>query len=198
MKGAAVASTRDDLMGLLADGRLDRATLEARLDAAALALVDGGVAPDAWIPVAGYERLLRLLLEVEGRGDPEYLVQRGHRSVDSIMRAGVDRQLAHADRFAARGVRRGEVGEGWFERAGHALVTLPSALFSAGRWRLFQGDDRRLFTLEGDALGHLPMNVARVVEGALADLAGHLAGRPVAVVAKPHGPGRIVFVGTAG
>ena len=189
VNGTAFALPRQDLVALLEAGRLQWDQLRARLPAEDLACFEESPLATSWYPLGTYERLLRILLEVEGGNDPEYLVERGRRGVDAILESGSYRSLRRLEAPEPDG------GGDWFERSGHALVTLPSAIFSEGSWRLIQADAPDLFTLTGDGLGAFPMNVARIVEGGIAHLASRLAGLEVAVGSRQPGEGRIVFVG---
>jgi len=71
IKGSAFSSVIDDVRRLRDEGRLGSDELEARLEAADLALIDEKIQTALWYPIESYRRLSELLLDVEGGGDPE-------------------------------------------------------------------------------------------------------------------------------
>lgn len=189
IKGTAFLLARRDLLALIEAGRLTRAALERRLEPADLPHLDATPLATSWHPVPVYDRMLRVLLELEGRGDPQYLVARARKGMEILMRGGIYKQLERAE----AAVRRG--GGGWFECSGHILATLPSAFFDRGSWRLSRDAQRGVFTLEGAGVD-LPPCVARIVQGAVEFVAEQLTGGPVGVVPHAAGSGRVLFVGT--
>lgn len=189
IQGSAFLIAQRDLLGLVEAGRLTRAALERRLDPADLAQLDATPRPTSWYPISLYDRLLRLLLEVEGGGDPRYLVERARMGREASTRDALHQRLERAG-AAAR-----ERARDWFERSGHVLAALPSAWFDRGAWRLSRDGARGVFTLEGSGVD-LPPCVLRVVQGALEFAAEALAGSRVDVVAHAAEPGRVQFVGT--
>ena len=87
IKGTAFQSVAEDVRRLAASGRVSREALEARLEADDLRLLDEKVAPGLWYPLSTYRRLTEVLLEVEGRGDPAYVVRRGARAAERLFAA---------------------------------------------------------------------------------------------------------------
>jgi hypothetical protein len=190
IKGTAFALARRDLVALVEAGRISEAALERRLAPRDRALLHGNPLPTSWYPVDAYERMLRVLADVEGRGDPEYLEGRGRKGFELLMRSGIYRQLERAETV----VRAGAAD--WFERTGHVLATLPSAFFNQGSFKLSRDEGRRVFTLEATGLGELPPSVARVVAGAIESAAAALVGQGVEVTVHRAADGRVSFVGT--
>lgn len=189
IKGTAFLLARRDLLALIEAGRLTRAALERRLDPADLQHFDSAPLTTSWYPVLMYERLLRVLLDLEGGGDPQYLVDRARKGMEALMRGGIYKQLERAE-AAVR-----ESGRDWFERSGHILATLPSAFFNLGAWRLSHDGSRGVFTLEGSGVD-LPPCVLRIVQGAVEYVAEQLTEGRVEVVPHAIGEGRVQFVGT--
>jgi hypothetical protein len=189
VKGTAFLLARRDVLALVESGRLARAALERRLDGADLRQLEATPLATSWYPVALYERLMRVLLELEGGGDPQYLVDRARKGMEALMRGGIYKQLERAE-AAVR-----ETGRDWFERSGHILATLPSAFFDQGAWRLSRDAARGVFTLEGSGVD-LPPCVLRIVQGAVEYVAEQLTEGRVEVAPHAAGPGRVLFVGT--
>ncbi len=189
IKGTAFLIARRDLLALIEVGRFSRAALERRLEPADLAVLDEHPLPTSWYPVALYDRLLTVLMDVEGAGDPRYLVQRARKGMEALMRSGIYKQLERAE------VVLRETREGWFERTGHILATLPSAFFNRGSWKLSRDEGRRMFTLEGTGLDGMTQNVAQIVQGAVEFAAEQLIETPVEVIVQRPRDGRVVFQG---
>jgi hypothetical protein len=190
IKGSAFLLARRDVLLLLESGRLSRVALERRLEAPDLALLDETPLPTSWYPVQVYDRLLRVLMDIEGDGDTRYLVQRARKGMEALMRGGIYKQLERAETVVR------EQGAGWFERTGHILATLPTAFFNKGSWRLSRDEKKRMFTLEGTGLEGLPPNVAHIVQGAIEFTAEQLIESAVQVAVQRPRDGRVVFVGT--
>jgi hypothetical protein len=190
IKGTAFLIARRDLFALIEVGRFSRAALERRFEPRELALLDEHPLPTSWYPVALYDRMLSVLLEVEGAGNSRYLVQRARKGMESLMRSGIYKQLERAE-IVVR-----EMREGWFERTGHILATLPSAFFNRGSWKLSRDEGRRVFTLEGTGLDGMTPNVAQIVQGALEFAAEQLIETPVEVTVQRPRDGRVVFQGS--
>jgi hypothetical protein len=189
IRGPSFQIARRDVLVLVESGRLTRAALEARLDPDDLELLEETPRPNAWYPLATYDRLLALLVEFEGQGDPNYLVRRAHKGSEELMRGGVMRQLESADTLV-----RTQEGGSWFEQAGHVLATIPAALFDRGSWRLSADEPKRSFTLEGTGLVGLTPNVAQIIQGGIEYVASELIHAPVEVTLRLRGD-RVTFVG---
>jgi hypothetical protein len=190
IKGTAFLLARRDVLALVETGRLSRVALERRLQAEDLSFLDANPMPTSWYPVETYDRLLRVLMDIEGGGETSYLVQRARKGMEALMRGGIYKQLERAEAVAR------EQGDGWFERTGHILATLPTAFFDKGSWRLSRDERKKMFTLEGSGLEKLPQNVAHIVQGAVEYAAEQLIESPVRVAVQRTRDGRVVFVGT--
>ena len=192
IKGTAFLLARRDVLALVDAGRLSRVALERRLEPQDLALLDETPLPTSWYPLPTYDRLLRVLMDIEGGGETSYLVQRARKGMEALMRGGIYKQLERAEAVAR------EQGAGWFERTGHILATLPTAFFNKGSWRLSRDEKKKMFTLEGSGLEGMPANVAHIVQGAVEFAAEQLIESPVRVAVQRSRDGRVVFVGTHG
>jgi hypothetical protein len=189
IKGTAFLLARRDVHALVETGRLSQVALERRLRPRDLELLAETPLPTSWYPVDTYDQLLRLLMDVEGRGDASYLVQRARKSMEALMRSGIYKQLERAESIAR------SQGLDWFERTGHILATLPSAFFNRGSWKLSREEARQTFTLEGTGIEGMTMNVAHIVQGAVEYAAEQLIQSSVEVTVQRPREGRVVFQG---
>jgi hypothetical protein len=182
---------RRDVLALVESGRFSRVALERRLQHRDLALLEETPLPTNWYPLATYDRYLRVLLDIEGNGDSRYLVARARKAMDALMKSGIYRQLERAQVVMRE-------GQGWFERSGHILATLPTAFFDKGSWKLSADEAKRSFTLEGTGLDGMTENVAHIVQGALELVAEQLTESSARVMVQRVRDGRVVFVGSYG
>lgn len=98
IKGSIFARGVEDLGKLVSDGRLSREEVARRLEPGEDAHLGEAVLPTAWYDVRTYGRILDLLRDVEGNGDNRYLVERGARSAELLLSAGLYQQLEYLDR----------------------------------------------------------------------------------------------------
>ena len=191
IKGSAFQSVVDDLNALIASGRLARQELEARLEAPDLRILDDKVLPGVWYPLDSYRRLSDLLLQVEGRGQPDYIVRRGARAAERLFAAGLYLQLERGEQIGAQKRQR---GEGWTEREGNLVASLAGAIFNVSRWRfVVDPSDPTLHRIEVSEAADLPEVSRLASQGFLEYTVSRLAGAPVRVGSTRIGLDRIVF-----
>jgi hypothetical protein len=191
IKGTAFLTARRDLLALVESGRFSRVALERRLQPRDLEILAETPLPTSWYPVATYDRMLRVLMDIEGNGDTSYLVQRARKAMAALMQSGIYRQLERAQVVVRE-------GKGWFERSGHILATLPTAFFDKGSWKLSADEAKGGFTLEGSGLEGLTPNVAHIIQGALEFVAEQLTESPARVSVQRLRDGRVIFLGSYG
>lgn len=94
IKGTVIVAVTDDLLRLVESGRISRDALEARLEARDVEILDAKIQPALWYPIESYDRLLRLLVEVEGGREPEaFLRARGRKAAARLAETGLYAQL---------------------------------------------------------------------------------------------------------
>jgi len=131
IKGSALSSVVEDVRALRDSGRISADRLEMRLEADDLALLEAKIQPALWYPIRCYARLTELLLEVAGRGDRQYIVDRGARAAQRLWESGLYVQLQHGEEKAAKARRIGGV---MTERDARMITTLSGAIFNFTRW----------------------------------------------------------------
>jgi hypothetical protein len=191
IKGTAFQSVVEDLQRLLEVGRISRESLEARLEADDLRLLDLKVAAGLWYPLSSYRRLTEVLLEVEGRGNPAYVVQRGARAAERLFAAGLYLQLQRGEEL---GAEKRAKHEAWSARDGNLVASLAGAIFNVSRWR-FELDpgDARIQRIEVTEAAKLPEVSRLAAQGFLEYTTSRLAGTPMCVTSERTAPDRIVF-----
>jgi len=137
IKGSALSSVVEDVRALRDSGRIPADRLEATLEAADLALLEAKIQPALWYPIQSYSRLTRLLLDVVGRGDPQYVADRGARAAQRLWESGLYVQLQHGEEKAAKARR---VGGAMTDRDARMITTLSGAIFNFTRWSYRTGE----------------------------------------------------------
>jgi hypothetical protein len=186
VKGTAVASVVEDVNRLVAEGRISREELEARLDAEDLELLEQKLLPSSWYSLGTQGRLTQILFEVEGKGSLEYLVERGRRAAERLRAAGLYAQLAMEP-------------ERWGERVGQMMMPLGPTIYRDTKWRIRQegtGATVR-FEIEVDVPAQFPDVCRHQTQGFIEHAATHAAGKPVVVTSERIAPTRMVFRGQA-
>ena len=132
IKGSALSSVVEDLRALRDSGRISPARIEKTLQPADLALLDTQIQPALWYPIQSYARLTEVLLDVLGRGDPQYIADRGARAAQRLWESGLYVQLQHGEEKAAKARRTGGVMS---DRDARVITTLSGAIFNFTRWK---------------------------------------------------------------
>ena len=178
IKGSGFESAVADVRRLLAEGRITREELAARLDEEDRRHLEGTIMPSLWYPLSTYDRLIRLLLEKEGAGDPGYLLERGRRAAERLYKAGLYRQL---DATLER----------WGERFGVLMSSLGAAMFSDTRWQVGQvGETHRV---EVEVPAEFPECARLTSQGFIEYLGQRASGSPVRVASHRPLPTRVVY-----
>lgn len=178
IKGSGFESAAADVLRLVAEGRITREELAARLDDEDRRHLEGTVMPSMWYPLSTYDRLIRLLLEKEGRGDPAYLLERGRRAAERLYKAGLYRQLE-------------ATLERWGERFGGLMGTLGAAMFQDTHWKVERlGEVHRV---EVEVPAEFPECARLTSQGFIEYFGERASGSPVRVASHRPLPTRVVY-----
>lgn len=164
IKGSVIEQLVEDAKRVRDEGLVSQEALEARLDAAALELLESKPLPALWYPLASYYALLDLLLEVEGRGSLDYLRRRGAGVADRLIAGGFYDQFSSLDR------RLREPQE--YLRLMRRVVAVMSAIFNFVKWDAHPDPEhpKRIAIELSDAV-HVSPNLCLVTEGFLTRIA---------------------------
>ena len=128
IKGSVFSSIVEDVERLIREGLISREKVEAKVGEEALSHLDETIQPALWYPIESYRLLAELLVEVEGHGRMEYMFERGERTAQRLMEAGLYEQLRYASEKSGSGTRT------QVRSAGRLIVTLAPAMFNFTRW----------------------------------------------------------------
>lgn len=128
IKGSIIDQLVEDVSALRDRGPEMESLVEERLDEVSLALLEEKVNPASWYPLTTYDQLSRLLLEIEGRGDPSYIRTRGAAIGQRVMETGLYQQLEFLDRLDR------SKGFETYLKDMRLIVSLQGAIVSTGTW----------------------------------------------------------------
>jgi len=169
-------------------GRISRDRIEATLEAADLALLEQKIQPALWYPIESYARLTELLLDVVGRGDPQYLADRGARAAERLWESGLYVQLQHGAEKASEARRKGSVMS---DRDARVITTLAGAIFNFTRWA-YRVDVAHA-VIEVSEAAALPEVSVWAARGFLAYVVSRLRRVETSVEARRLAPDRVEF-----
>lgn len=188
IKGIALISVVDDVRRLRDESRISEGLLHARLEPLELHWLEEKIQAALWYPIAGYERLTRLLLEVEGHGDPDYVVRRGAAAAARLFEAGIYIQLQHGEQ---RGAEARTGGRAFDERDGKLMTTLSGSMFNFTRWSYrLEGDE--VVIEVGDAAA-FPEVSRLAAQGLIGYIASRVRDHEIEVRSDRPAPDRVVF-----
>jgi hypothetical protein len=183
VKGVSFIRTIALVQGLVERGLVSQEALTVQLSPAALALLDQKIEPSLWYPLAEVDELSRLLVDIEGHGDPDYMRGVGAGALGTLLERDTFRS------FIEGAMRQKEGGDG------KTLVQLAGLIYDFGRWH-FEGDDLRRFVVVMEDAEALPDVAAQTAAGFIEALVLHCTGDAVHVEAARPDPGRVVWTAT--
>jgi len=136
IKGTAFANVVSELHELVAAGKVTREVLARRLDPNDLAIINQPIQQSGWYEIRLYGELATLMEEVAG--GPDFSRQRGARSAEFLLKAGIYQQLEYVRTGGAR-LERHSDAEGRFTAFGRDLrliTTFASSMHNHSRWEV--------------------------------------------------------------
>jgi hypothetical protein len=132
IKGSIFGRGVEDLLKLVAQGEISRADLERKLEPGDSAYLDEPIVATGWYDVQVYGRVLDLLREIVGCGSNTYLRDRGARSAETLLKAGLHQQLEYLSRTQLAAASTPEDRYRAFGRDLKLLVSMHRALLNFG------------------------------------------------------------------
>jgi hypothetical protein len=184
IKATGFQSAADDLGKLLASGRLTQSELEQRLQPADFEYLGKQLAASMWVPIATYDRVVRMVCDFESDGDPEgYLRLRGLRAAERLHKLGVYKQFEASY-------------ETWGSKLGKISTTIASVLYNFTRWSFEMGENERDYRIVVDDALHFPESLRFVGEGVMVYFARLQAPvSKVEVTSERVRPDQVVYYG---
>ena len=177
IKGTAFTKVVEDVSKLLATGALTRAEAERWLLADDFTLLEREVQAARWYDIRAYERMSRLLLDVEGHGDTGYLRERGRQTAKRLLAAGVYAQLEYLQRTEASRVSDPQQRFEALGRDLRLLNTLSASILNFSKWNAVKDGDRaRRYRIEVSEAAAMPEVLCWTCDGFVNGMAEHGTG----------------------
>jgi hypothetical protein len=166
IKGTAFANVVSELHELVATGKVTREVLARRLGPTDLAIIDQPIQPSGWYEIRLYGELATLMEEVAG--GPDFSRQRGARSAELLLKAGIYQQLEYVRTGGVR-LERQRDAEGRFAAFGRDLrliTTFASSMHNHSQWEVkVDPEDSDRWMIEVTEAGAFPDAFIRGNEG---------------------------------
>ena len=135
IKGSVFAGVVEQVAKLVSAGEVSRADLPKWLESGDIGLLDASVAISAWYDVRSYDRMNRLLLEVVGHGNPEFLREQGRQTARRLLEAGLYAQLEYLNRTRVAVEKEPRARFEAFGRDLRLLTSLSAGILNFTRWK---------------------------------------------------------------
>jgi hypothetical protein len=181
IKGTVFQTVVDDVKALVDRKAVSRESLEARLQAGDVRILDSKIEGARWYPMDSYGRMIELLRDVEGRADPrQYLLQRGMRAANRLIDLGLYRQIEK------------QAGQP-LAKVGDAMITLSTNMYNFSIWSFASDPDGKTHRLEVVEAAAFPEVSRIVVEGFIDALTTRGMKIKARVSSARPAPDRILF-----
>ncbi|MFI5317426.1 MAG: hypothetical protein ACHQ6T_17130 [Myxococcota bacterium] len=184
VKATGFQSVADDLERLVAEGRLTRAALHARLEREDLPFLGKQLAASSWVPMTTLARALQILVDLEAGDSPAgYLRERGRRAAARLHKLGLYSQFDASV-------------ETWGQRVGAITVTMGAVLYNFSRWSFESEGERGDFRTTMREATDYPDSLRIVGEGFIEYIAQYmLPDAKVSVTSRRVSADCVEFIG---
>lgn len=134
IKGSVYQTAHEDVNKLLADGSLGREEAARWLEPSDFERLGKPVNIAAWYDIRSYDRLCRLLCDVEGGGDVDYLCEKGRQTARRLRASGLYGQMEQRSRAGADEAASPEQRMAIRERELRRTNTLSATLYNFAKW----------------------------------------------------------------
>jgi hypothetical protein len=165
IKGTAFAKVVEDVAKLLAAQELSRAQAERWLRPEDFTLLGREVQAARWYDITTYERMSRLLLDVVGQGDTEYLRERGRQTAKRLLEAGVYAQLEYLHRTEAGRAGDPQQRLDALGRDLRLLNTLSASILNFSKWNAFREEGMPRYRIEVSEAAAMPEVLCWTTDG---------------------------------
>jgi hypothetical protein len=135
VKGSVLKLDVEAVLKLVSGGKISRDDLQRRLQPEDLEVLDHPVRLIAWYDIRITTRLLHLLLDIEGKGNTDYLLRHGANAAQRLLQGGLYQQLEYLKRMQLGGQNSAHTRYLLFGRDLRLLTTLSASIYNFGRWQ---------------------------------------------------------------
>jgi len=158
VKGVLMQGVIERINAHVERGTIDRDALEARLEKADLDMLDRKVVSAVWYPIAGYRRLVDLVVDLEGGLSDEDHIRAGEADARRMMESGVYQQFELFQRLDS-GLEDASFAQR-FQGLGRTLrlaISISKAVFNFSDWAVVPDPDHpRRYRVEVSDAALLP------------------------------------------
>jgi hypothetical protein len=177
IKGTAFTKVVEDVAKLMATQALSRSEAERWLQPDDFAVLEREVQAARWYDIRVYERMSRLLLDVEGHGDTSYLRERGRQTAKRLLGAGVYAQLEYLQRTEASRERDPLQRFEALGRDLRLLNTLSASILNFSKWNHVKEERHaRRYRIEVSEAAAFPEVLCWTTDGFVNGMAEHGTG----------------------
>ena len=177
IKGTAFTKVVEDVAKLMATQALSRSEAERWLQPDDFAVLEREVQAARWYDIRVYERMSRLLLDVEGHGDTGYLRERGRQTAKRLLQAGVYAQLEYLQRTEASRERDPAQRFEALGRDLRLLNTLSASILNFSKWNHVKEERHaRRYRIEVSEAAPMPEVLCWTCDGFVNGMAEHGSG----------------------
>jgi hypothetical protein len=177
IKGTAFTKVVEDVAKLMATKALSRSEAERWLQPDDFAVLEREVQAARWYDIRVYERMSRLLLDVEGHGDTSYLRERGRQTAKRLLQAGVYAQLEYLQRTEASRERDPAQRFEALGRDLRLLNTLSASILNFSKWNHVKEEQHpRRYRIEVSEAAAMPEVLCWTCDGFVNGMAEHGTG----------------------
>ena len=134
IKGRILAAAFEDAQKLVTTGAVKASELSRWLHPEDLEMLERPLAPSDWYDIKAYARVCELLRDVEGEGRDQYLHDRGVRTGERLLEAGLYAQLEYVTRMKIGQLKEPIDRYQAFGRDLKLLVTISSSILNFSKW----------------------------------------------------------------
>jgi hypothetical protein len=177
IKGTAFTKVVEDVAKLLTRKALSLVEAQRWLQPDDFALLEREVQAARWYDIRTYDRMSRLLLDVEGHGDTQYLRERGRQTAKRLLGAGVYAQLEYLQRTEASREKDPQQRFDALGRDLRLLNTLSASILNFSKWNHVKEEKHpRRYRIEVSEAAAMPEVLCWTTDGFVNGMAEHGTG----------------------
>ena len=193
IKGSNMAKLVEDVTKLLDSGRLPREEATRWLQPPDFELLGTRINFAHWYDLGSFQRMLELMRDVEGQGSNAYLRERGRRSAQRLLQAGVYLQLDYLHHTEVTQRRYAQERFEAFGRDLRMILTLAPSMINVTKWSHRSDPDYpKRYLLEVHEAKPMPEVWCWTTEGFVNGMAPNSGDAQLWLWRRPH-PDLIVF-----
>lgn len=193
IKGSVYASIQESVNKLLTDGSLTREDAQRWLDDSDFELLDISINVASWYDIRSYDRMNRLLCDVEGGGDPAYLRAMGKRTAQRLIEMGLYSQMEYLRRTEVGASSGTEERFAAFGRDLRRINTLSASILNFTTWAARPDPDApRRYRIEVSEASAMPETLVWRTDGFVNEMARNHSSSDLWNW-KREGPDRIIY-----